>query len=71
MLAEGGYQVGTLAKLRYLEGIEIEALDNAQAEAQTREYLQQDNVVLFEPAVRVGNFLSASISLSKRATALN
>lgn len=56
MLAEGGYQVGALAKLRYPEGIEIESLDNTFAEAQTREYLQQENVVLFEPAIRVGNF---------------
>lgn len=56
MLAEGGYQVGTLAKLRYPEGIEIEGLGHAQAEAQTREYLQRENVILFEPAIRVGNF---------------
>lgn len=56
MLAEGGYQVGMLAKLRYPDGIEIEGLGHAQAEAQTREYLQRENIVLFEPAIRVGNF---------------
>lgn len=56
MLAEGGYQVGALAKLRYPDGIEVEGLDHAAAEAQTSEYLQSDNVVLFEPAIRVGDF---------------
>jgi hypothetical protein len=56
MLAEGGYQVGALAKLRYPEGIEIEGLGHASAEAQTQEYLKRENVVLFEPAIRVGNF---------------
>lgn len=55
MLAEGGYQVGALAKLRYPGGIEIEGLNHAAAEAQTREYLRRDNVVLFEPAIRVGD----------------
>lgn len=56
MLADGGYQVGALAKLRYPGGIEIEGLNHAEAEAKTREYLQRDHVVLFEPAIRVGDF---------------
>lgn len=56
MLAEGGYQVGALAKLHYPGGVEIEGLGHAQAEAKTQEYLGLDNVVLFEPAIRVGDF---------------
>lgn len=56
MLAEGGYQVGELAKLRYPDGIEIEDRGHDAAEARTRELLQRDHVVLFEPAIRVGNF---------------
>ena len=56
MLAEGGYQVGELAKLRYPDGIEIEDRDHATAEERTCEYLSRDNVVLFEPAIRVGGF---------------
>jgi hypothetical protein len=67
MLAEGGYQVGTLAKLRYPGGIEIEGLNHAAAEAQTSEYLKRDNVVLFEPAIRVADFLSASTCWSRQA----
>ncbi len=56
MLAEGGYQVGALAKLRYPEGIEIHETDHAAAEAATQALLARDRVVLFEPAIRVGNF---------------
>ncbi len=56
MLAEGGYQVGELAKKRYPDGVEIHDTDHAIAEAKTRELLQQENVVLFEPAIRLGKF---------------
>jgi hypothetical protein len=56
MLAEGGYQVGALAKLRYPEGIEIRETDHAAAEAATQALLERDQVVLFEPAIRVGDF---------------
>ena len=56
MLAEGGYQVGALAKLRYPEGIEIHETDHAAAEAATTKLLARDGVVLFEPAIRVGDF---------------
>ena len=56
MLAEGGYQVGALAKLRYPEGIDIRETDHAAAEAVTTELLARDRVVLFEPAIRVGDF---------------
>lgn len=56
MLAEGGYQVGALAKLRYPEGIEIHETDHASAESATMRLLARDRVVLFEPAIRVGDF---------------
>lgn len=56
MLAEGGYQVGALAKLRYPDGIEIHETDHAAAETETMKLLARDRVVLFEPAIRVGNF---------------
>lgn len=56
MLAEGGYQVGALAKLRYPEGIEIRETDHAAAEAATQTLLARDHVVLFEPAIRIGDF---------------
>jgi len=71
MLAEGGYQVGELAKYLYQEGIEIKSKSNAEAEAQTNEHLKKPNVVLFEPAIRVGNFLFELIYWLKMATASN
>lgn len=58
MLAEGGYQVGELAKARYPLGIEvsIDGFDQIKLAQKTQEYLQQDQVVLFEPAIMVGSF---------------
>lgn len=58
MLAEGGYQVGELAKLYYPDGIEIESPNHADAEALTAELLQRDKVVLFEPAIRFGDLFA-------------
>lgn len=55
-LAEGGFQVGALAKELYPDGIEIFSKDHAAAVEETNTYLAQENVVLFEPAIQVGNF---------------
>jgi hypothetical protein len=56
MLADGGYQVGELAKCFYPTGVEISSPSNADAEAQTLEWLKQGKVVLFEPAIRVKDY---------------
>ncbi|MDE2410295.1 MAG: DUF2779 domain-containing protein [Sphingomonadales bacterium] len=56
-LAEGGFQVGEMAKLLYPEGIEVTAKGNAQAIAETAELLKRDKVTLFEPAIAAGPFL--------------
>ena len=56
MLAEGGYQVGELAKYRYPNAFDIKQKNNELAEQETNELLKQENVVLFEPAIRVGSF---------------
>ena len=66
MLAEGGFQVGELAKLMYPDGHEITAKGNLQAEEETLAYLQQDEVVLFEPAIRFGNLFVRIDILVKR-----
>lgn len=55
-LAEGGYQVGELAKCRYPNGVEIKGFDHAKLAAETKELLKQDHIVLFEPAILYGNF---------------
>jgi hypothetical protein len=56
MLAEGGYQVGALAKCRYPDGIEITERNHTAAEQKTQALLSRDEVVLFEPAIRVDDF---------------
>ena len=52
MLADGGYQVGELAKCYFPEGIEISAIAHEEALAQTSLHLQQDKVIIFEAAIR-------------------
>ncbi len=54
-LAEGGYQVGELAKLYFPNGHDITTLDYENAEAQTLELLKQDEVIIYEPAIRFKN----------------
>jgi hypothetical protein len=54
-LAEGGFQVGELAKLYFPNGHDITTLDYTDAEAQTLELLKQDEVIIYEPAIRFNN----------------
>ena len=55
-LAEGGYQVGELAKLMYPGGVAIDELAHQVALDRTRELLQRDHVIIFEAALAFGNF---------------
>ena len=50
-LAEGGFQVGELAKQYFPEGINIGTLDTIKALAKTNELLKNENVIIFEAAV--------------------
>jgi len=50
----------------YPDGHEITAKGNLQAEEETLAYLQQDEVVLFEPAIRFGNLFVRIDILVKR-----
>ena len=54
-LAEGGYQVGELAKCYHPGGHDITTLDYEEAERQTNELLAQDKVTIYEPAIRFNN----------------
>ena len=66
MLADGGYQVGELAKSFYPNGIEVESINHEEALAQTAELLKQENVTIFEPAIRHGNlFVRVDILVKK------
>ena len=69
MLADGGYQVGELAKCFYPDGIEVESINHGEALAQTAELLKQENVTIFEPAIRHGNlFVRVDILVKKGNT---
>ena len=54
-LADGGYQVGELAKLYFPNGHDITTLDYEEAEAQTLKLLEQDEVIIYEPAIKFKN----------------
>lgn len=47
-LAEGGFQVGELAKCYFPGGYEVTALDYEQALLETNKLLEKDNVVIYE-----------------------
>ena len=66
MLADGGFQVGALAKLMYPGGQDINAKDHAAAEEETKEFLKRDEVILFEPAIRHGDLFVRIDILAKR-----
>ena len=67
-LAEGGFQVGELAKLMFPGGIEITPRDHDEQVAETERLLQRDNVTLFEAAIRHGN-LFARVDVLRKAGA--
>lgn len=57
-LAEGGYQVGELAKVMYPKGIEVTADSTEEQIEETRQLLQQQkNIILFEGSIQHENFL--------------
>lgn len=55
-LADGGFQVGALAKVYHPNGVEVEALDHQTALDQTAELLKQKDVTIYEAAFSHGNF---------------
>lgn len=54
-LAEGGYQVGELARLAYPGGVRVDELDHTTALQRTADLLRQDDITLFEAALSVGD----------------
>ncbi len=69
-LAEGGHQVGALAKLMHPGGIEVDAASVADQLAQTERLLRRDAVTLFEPTFRHGNLVARVDVLVKRGNAV-
>lgn len=65
-LAEGGIQVGELAKLMFPGGTDVETLDIEESLAQTAALMERDEVVIFEGAVRWGDcFLRADVIVKR------
>lgn len=56
-LAEGGFQVGELAKVYYPGGVQVETLNSDDAVTQTEELLTRSEVIIFEGAFRFKNCL--------------
>lgn len=54
-LAEGGFQVGELAKAYFPDGIEVHELGYDDSVERTNELLLADNVTIFEAAIRFEN----------------
>lgn len=69
-LAEGGHQVGALAKCLFLGGIEIDAVGHDAQVAQTTALLAGDDIVLFEAAFRVGRLFVQIDLLRKRGSTI-
>ena len=70
-LADGGFQVGELAKLMYPEGQEIEFNGNFQAAIeQTKEFLKQENVTLYEAALNFENYFVLVDILVKKGNSI-
>jgi len=66
-LAEGGFQVGELAKLYFPGGHEIMTHDYEEALQQTNELLKQDSVIIYEGAIRFKNlFIRADILIKNK-----
>lgn len=57
-LADGGFQVGELAKLMFPGGIEVTSRSHDGQVAETERLLEQDEVTLFEAAIRHGNLFA-------------
>lgn len=64
-LAEGGFQVGALAKCHFPEGIDLEEFSTQEALQNTQELLRQESVVIFEAAFQHGPLLVRTDILEK------
>ena len=70
-LADGGHQVGALAKCLFPGGIEIDAIGHDAQVTQTEASLAEADVTLFEAAIRVGRLFIRTDLLSKSGTRLD
>ena len=69
-LAEGGFQVGALAKCYHPDGVEVDTLSTEEALHRTQELMQRDEVVIFEAAYIHGSLLVRTDILIKQGNHL-
>lgn len=69
-LAEGGFQVGELAKCYHPEGIYVGETDYKSSLKKTTELLKRENVTIFEAAVKYKDFFIRIDILKKNKTQL-
>lgn len=70
-LAEGGFQVGALAKCYYPEGIEVNDRDYDTSLRKTDELLTNEEVVIFEGAFRFKNLFVRADIIDKKGNTIN
>ena len=70
-LADGGNQVGELAKFYFPGGVEVETLDNEEAKKQTDALLSEGNITIYEPAIYFEDMLVRVDVLVKRGANLD
>lgn len=70
-LAEGGFQVGELAKHYFRGGFEIKSLDEKNALRETAQLLERENVIIFEAAIQFENCLIRVDVLEKIGKQIN
>ena len=70
-LANGGFQVGELAKCYFPGGHQISDLDYETALINTNQLLREDDVIIYEAAVRYGNLFIRVDILVKNGTKLS
>ena len=70
-LAEGGYQIGALAKCYYPQGVDINERGYDIPLKKTKDLLTQDNVVIFEAAFQYKNLFIRADIIEKRGNHVN
>ncbi len=69
-LAEGGWQVGELAKIYFEGGAEITEKEHMKAASETAELLKKDNVTIYEAALKFENLFVRVDVLVKKGNAV-
>jgi len=70
-LAEGGFQVGELAKCYHPGGHDVKSLDYETSLKETNELLAQDRVTIYEAAIQTGDFIIRTDVLIKTGNSVD